>query len=78
MLTKKDLLPLIKKNNLLTIEVDDRHLELINEILSVGYLIGLERAKNCIRWRIDGEMWCNFIDEGITQEDFQDADAEAA
>lgn len=78
MLTKKDLLPLIKKNNLLTIEVDDRHLELINEILSVGYLIGLERAKNCIRWRIDGEMWCSFIDEGITQEDFQDADAEAA
>lgn len=78
MLTKKDLLPLIKNNNLLTIEVDDRHLELINEILSVGYLIGLERAKNCIQWRIDGEMWCNFIDEGITQEDFKDADAEAA
>lgn len=78
MLTKKDLLPLIKKNNLLTIEVDDRHLELINEIFAVGAVCGMNHAKDTIRWRIDGEMWCNFIDEGITQEDFKDADAEAA
>ena len=78
MLTKKDLLPLIKNNGLLTIEVDDRHISLINEILSVGYLIGIEQAKKYIDWRINGEMWCKYIDEAITNEDFQDADAEAA
>lgn len=78
MLTKQDLLSLIKKNNLLTIEVDDRHITVINEILRVGYLLGVEQSKRYIKWRINGEMWCNFIDEAITEEDFQDADAEAA
>ena len=78
MLTKKDLLPIIKKNNLLTIEVDDRHIAVINEIFALGTICGTNHAKDTIRWRINGEMWCKFIDEGITEEDFQNADAKAA
>ena len=78
MLTKQDLMPLIKKNKLLSVEFDDRHLEVVNEILTVGYLIGISKAKEYIKWRINGEMWCNFIDEAISQEDIENADAEAA
>ena len=78
MLTKNNLLPIIRKYNLLTIEVDDRHIKMINEIFALGAICGTNHAKDAIRWRINGEMWCNFIDEGITEEDFQNADAETA
>ena len=78
MLTKQDLIPLIKKNNLLTIEVDDRHIALINEIFAVGAVCGVNHAKDTIRWRINGDMWCDFIDANITEQELQNADAEAA
>lgn len=78
MLTKNDLLPIIAKYNLLKIEVDDRHIKLINEIFAVGTVCGMNHAKDTIRWRINGEMWCNFIDENLTEEDFKDAITEAA
>ena len=65
MLTKNDLIPLIKKSNLLTIEFDDRHLAVVNEIFAYGINNGVNLAKEYIRWRINGEMWCNFIDEAM-------------
>ena len=77
MLTKKDILPLLKTNNLLTIEFDDRHLAVMNDIFAYGINNGVNLAKESIRWRINGKMWCNFIDEAIFPGD-EDANAEAA
>ena len=70
MITKQDLLPLIKKNNLFKCEVDDRHMEIINDIFSVGFTLGIEHAKKCVEWRINGDVWAKFIDEDITAEYF--------
>ena len=66
MFTKEELLPLIKKHNLLTIEVDDRHLEVINDVFSLGVNVGINQAKKSVIWRINGPMWAGFIDEGMT------------
>lgn len=66
MFTKKDLLPLIKKHSLLTIEVDDRHLNVINEVFGLGVNVGINKAKESVIWRINGPMWAGFIDEGMT------------
>ena len=63
MLTKKELLPLIKKCSLLTIEVDDRHMEVINEVFKLGVSAGINKAKKAVVWRINGPMWAGFIDE---------------
>ena len=64
MFTKKDLLPLIKKHSLMTIEVDDRHLNVINEVFCLGVNVGINQAKESVVWRINGPMWARFIDEG--------------
>jgi len=61
---KSQLIERIKQHNLLTIEVDQRHIELINEMVSVGFFAGIEYAKKCIDWRIHGEVWSGFIDKG--------------
>ena len=66
MLTKKELLPLIKKCSLLTIEVDDRHMEVINEVFQLGINVGINQAKESVVWRINGPMWADFIDQGDT------------
>ena len=63
MLTKEELIPLIKKCSLLTIEVDDRHMEVINEVFKLGVNVGINQAKERVIWRINGNMWAKFIDE---------------
>ena len=65
MLTKKELLSLIRKHSLLTIEVDDRHIEVINEVFQLGVNVGINKAKESLIWRINGPMWAGFIDEAI-------------
>lgn len=65
MFTKEELLQLIKKHNLLTIEVDDRHMEVINEVFKLGVNVGINHAKESVVWRINGPMWASFIDEAI-------------
>lgn len=66
MLTKEELIPLIKKYSLLTIEVDDRHMEVINEVFQLGISVGINQAKERVIWRINGPMWADFIDQGDT------------
>jgi hypothetical protein len=77
MLTKQDLLPLIKKHKMFACEVDNRHIELINDVLAVGFCCGIERAKRCVEWRINGELWAKFIDEDITSADIDKAEQNA-
>lgn len=66
MLTKEELIPLIKKHNLFTIEVDSRHMEVINEVFRLGVNVGINQAKKSVIWRINGPMWADFIDRGDT------------
>ena len=78
MFTKADLIEVIKDNNLLQCEVDSRHISMINEIFAIGVKCGINHAKDTIRWRINGEMWCDFIDKNMTEKEFEDAYSEAA
>ena len=64
MISKQDILPLIKKYGLLTIEVDDRHISIINEVFQLGVNVGINQAKERVIWRINGPMWASFIDKG--------------
>lgn len=64
--TKSDIADQISKFDLLTIEVDDRHMALINELFLVGVLTGKQIAKDAIKWRANGQLWCDFIDKGET------------
>lgn len=66
MITKKDIAGLITKNKLFQMEVDDRHMAIINEVYALGINQGVANAKEAIVWRINGEMWSNFIDEGVS------------
>lgn len=70
MISKDDIFPLIKQYNLLTIELDDRHMAIINEVFALGFNAGVNHAKECIVWRINGPMWAGFIDEAIKSSDF--------
>lgn len=65
MLTSQDIKPLLKKNGLLTIEVDERHIKLLNEVFCLGVNVGINQAKESVIWRINGPMWAGFIDEGM-------------
>lgn len=65
MITKKDIKKLIKDNKLFQIEVDDRHMAVINEVYLLGVAAGVKLSKEQISWRINGEVWCKFIDEGV-------------
>lgn len=51
-------------------EVDSRHMALINEVLQLGINMGINQAKELIVWRINGELWSGFIDEGIKSSEF--------
>lgn len=73
MFTKDDLVELIKEKSLLQCEVDDRHIAVINDIFAIGVQCGINNAKDAIRWRINGEMWCDFIDKNMTEKEFHNA-----
>lgn len=72
-LIKADILPLIKKHKLFSMEIDERHMKIINDVFIAGALTGIEYAKDSVKWRINGELWAKFIDQGITPEDLEDA-----
>jgi hypothetical protein len=65
MLEKSDIAHLIRECNLLQIEVDDRHINLINQIYALGINLGVNQAKEAIVWRINGPLWVKFIEENI-------------
>ena len=67
MLEKSDIAHLIRECNLLQIEVDDRHINLINQIYALGINLGVNQAKEAIVWRINGPLWVKFIEENICQ-----------
>ena len=63
MIQREDVAHLISKHSLMQCEVDSRHIELINHIYALGIEAGKARAKAAIEWRINGELWANFIDK---------------
>lgn len=63
LLTKNDIADQIARFDLLNIEVDDRHMALINEMFLVGILTGKQMAKDAIKWRMNGQLWCDLIDK---------------
>jgi len=65
MLKRQDIHSLIHRYKLLNIEVDERHIMLINEVFQLGVNVGINQAKERVVWRINGPMWASFIDEGI-------------
>lgn len=65
MLEKSDIAHLIRKHSLLQCEVDDRHIELINQIYALGIQAGKARAVASVEWRINGNLMKQFIEEEI-------------
>lgn len=63
-MNKHDIKQLIRKHQLLTIEVDDRHLALMQEVFDTGVQAGIEKAKRSVEWRINGDLMVQFIDKG--------------
>ena len=63
MIQREDIAHLFKDFGLLQIEVDERHIGLINYIYALGMDAGKTRAKAAVEWRINGELWANFIDK---------------
>ena len=62
---KADIAHSIRDHSLLQCEVDDRHIDLLNEIYALGIEAGKARAKAAIQWRISGPMWAQFIEEDL-------------
>jgi len=63
MITKKDIKQLIKQHKLLQVEIDQRHMALLNDVFELGVNVGINKAKEAVVWRINGPMWAGFIDE---------------
>ena len=64
-LTKKDISTIIKQHKLLQVEIDQRHMALINDVFQLGVNVGINQAKEAVVWRVNGAMWAGFIDEGV-------------
>lgn len=62
MLTRPDIQTLLHRYKLLNIEVDERHMKLLNEVFELGINVGINQAKERVVWRINGPMWASFID----------------
>lgn len=63
MIDREDVAHLFKDFGLLQIEVDHRHIELMDYVYALGIKAGQARAKAAVEWRINGELWANFIDK---------------
>lgn len=63
MIQREDIAHLLKDFGLLGIEVDSRHIELMNYIYALGIEAGKAKAKAAVEWRINGSMWAQFIDK---------------
>ena len=66
MIQREDVAHLFQDFRLLGIEVDDRHIELLNEIYQLGIIAGKARAVASVEWRINGNLMKQFIEEGMT------------
>lgn len=62
MLTRPDIQTLIHRYKLLNIEVDERHMKLLNEVFELGFNVGINKAKERVVWRQNGPLWASFID----------------
>ena len=65
MIQRKDVAHLFKDFGLLGIEVDDRHIQLMNYAYALGIQAGVAQAKAAVEWRINGPLWAKFIEENI-------------
>lgn len=65
MIQREDVAHLFKDFGLLGIEVDERHIALLNLAYGQGFEAGIARAKASVEWRINGPMWAGFIEEEI-------------
>ena len=63
MIQREDVAHLFKNFGLLGIEVDERHIQLMNYIYALGIEAGKGKAKAAVEWRINGELWADFIDK---------------
>jgi len=70
MIERNDIQPLLQRHKLMNIEVDERHLRLINDVYELGVNVGINKAKESVLWRVNGAMWAGFIDEAIQSSDF--------
>lgn len=65
MLTRQDIQTLMHRYKLLNIEVDERHMKLLNEVFQLGVEAGKDRAKAALEWRISGPLMVEMIDKDI-------------
>lgn len=65
MIQRKDVAHLFKEYGLLGIEVDHRHIELMDLMYALGIEAGRARAKAAVKWRINGPLWAEFIEKDI-------------
>ena len=65
MIQREDVAHLFKDFGLLGIEVDERHIQLMNYIYALGIETGKAKAKAAVEWRISGPMWAQFIEEDL-------------
>lgn len=65
MIQREDVAHLFKDFELLQIEVDQRHIELMNYVYALGIKAGKAEAIAAVEWRINGELWAKFIKENI-------------
>ena len=65
MIERNDIQQLLHRHKLMNIEVDERHIALLNDVFELGVSAGINEAKEAVVWRINGPMWAGFIDEGI-------------
>lgn len=63
MIQRKDVSHLFKEYGLLQIEVDSRHIDLMNYVYALGIKAGKAEAVAAVEWRINGELWAKFIEE---------------
>ena len=65
MIQREDVAHLFKDFGLLGIEVDERHIQLMNYIYALGIEAGRAKAKAAVEWRINGNLMKQFIEEDI-------------
>lgn len=63
-MNKLNIKQLIRKHKLMTIEVDSRHIDLMQEVFDLGVQAGIEKAKRSVEWRINGDLMVQFIEQG--------------
>lgn len=65
MIQREDVAHLFKDFGLLGIEVDERHIAMFNYMYALGIEAGRAKAKAAVEWRINGELWAQFIEEDV-------------